>query len=177
MRNLTYYVACSIDGFIARPDGSFDDFPVDEDVIADFIDSFSWFDTVLMGRKTYEVGLKDGKSNPYPMLKSYVFSSTMTTSPDPQVELVSNHVPEFVKQLKQQSGKAIWLCGGAQLAAQLWEVQLIDELIVKLNPVVLGVGIPLLTGQVSLAQLELTDRKIYQNGTLRLHYAVRYGAS
>ena len=88
MRALKYSVACSLDGFIAQTDGSFDRFPWDDEGIADFIESFQWFDTVLMGRKNYEVGLQAGKIDPYPMLKSYVFSRTMGRSPDPKVELV-----------------------------------------------------------------------------------------
>ncbi len=174
MRSLKYYIACSVDGFIAHPDGSFDSFPWDDEVIADFIESFQWFDTVLMGRTTYEVGLKEGKTNPYPMLKSYVFSRTMGPSPDPEVELISDHAIDFIRQLKQAPGQDIWLCGGATLAAQIFQAQLIDELIVKLNPVLLGSGIPLLTGNVDLAKLELTDSKQYGNGTLRLHYSIKH---
>lgn len=174
MRALKYYVACSLDGFIAQTDGSFDRFPWDDQVIADFVDSFQWFDTVLMGRKTYEVGLKEGKTDPYPMLKSYVFSRTMSRSPDPKVELVSEQAVEVVRALKQEQGKAIWLCGGAQLAAQLFQNQLIDELIVKLNPVLLGSGIPLLMADVPPAMLALQESKQYDNGTFRLQYSIRY---
>ncbi|MEO0373906.1 MAG: dihydrofolate reductase family protein [Cyanobacteria bacterium P01_A01_bin.17] len=174
MRALKYYVACSLDGFIAQTDGSFDRFPWDDEVIADFIESFQWFDTVLMGRKTYEVGLKEGKTDPYPMLKSYIFSRTMDRSPDPKVELISEQAVEFVRALKQEQGKDIWLCGGALLAAQLFQNQLIDELIVKLNPVLLGSGIPLLMANVPPAMLALQESKQYDNGTFRLQYSIQY---
>ena len=99
------------------------------------------FDVVLMGRRTYEVGLKHGVTNPYSTMKQYVFSRTMTESPDAQVELVSENAVEVVGALKQEPGKDIWLCGGGGLATTLFSE--IDEMIVKLNPVLLGSGIPL----------------------------------
>ncbi len=110
MRALKYHVACSLDGFIAQTDGSFDRFPWDDEGIADFIESFQWFDTVLMERKTYEVSLKAGKTDPYPMLKSYVFSRTMGHSPEPKVELISDQAVEVVRALKQEPGGylALW---------------------------------------------------------------------
>ena len=74
MRTLKYYVACSIDGFIAHGDGSFDGFVPEGEHVAAFFESYKWFDTVLMGRKTYEVGLKEGKTNPYPMLLGFSVS-------------------------------------------------------------------------------------------------------
>src|SRR5690606_28939875 len=101
------------------------------------------FDTVLMGRKTYEVGSTAGFTNPYPTLKQYVFSRSMPESPDPQVQLVRERAPETVGHLKEAQGKDIWLCGGAELASTLMEAGLIDCLIIKLNPVVFGAGIPL----------------------------------
>jgi dihydrofolate reductase len=67
MRALRYYLACTADGFIAHADGSFDGFLLEGEHVADFLESYKWFDTVLMGRKTYEVGLREGKTNPYPM--------------------------------------------------------------------------------------------------------------
>ncbi|MEG4202061.1 hypothetical protein [Microcoleus sp. Pol12A5] len=100
MRKLKYYVACTVDGFIAREDGSFDCFPMEGEHFTDLFDSFpetipahlqealgipaenKQFDAVLMGRKTYEVGLDVGVTNPYPSLKQYVFSRTMEASPD-----------------------------------------------------------------------------------------------
>jgi dihydrofolate reductase len=180
MRELKYYVACSVDGFIARKDGSFEGFLQEGEHIADLFASFpetfpvhfrdalgihpenKCFDVVLMGRKTYEVGLKFGITNPYPHLKQYVFSRSMKESPDPNVELVSEDAIAFVKSLKNETGKDIWLCGGADLAATL-----------KVNPFIMGSGIPLFSGAIAQTNLELTDSKIYGNGVLVLHYRVR----
>jgi dihydrofolate reductase len=116
MRTLMYYVACSVDGFIAHKDGTFEGFLPEGEHVQDFLDSYEWFDVVLMGRKTYDVGLKEGVTNPYPTLESYVFSRSMKESPDPVVTLVSGNLVEVVRDLRSQDGKAIWLCGGADLA-------------------------------------------------------------
>lgn len=191
MRKLIYYVASTVDGFIAHKDGSLDGFPWDDEFVADLFELFpetipahlkeakgtpaenKWFDVVLMGRKTYEVGLKEVITNPYPSLKQFLFSRTMTKAPDDQVELVSKNAVDLVRNLKQESGKAIWLCGGADLAKMLFEAGLIDTIILKLNPVLFGSGIPLFSGVIKPTNLELTDSKIYGNGVVLLYYRVQ----
>lgn len=177
MRKLKYYVACSVDGFIARKDGSFNDFILDGEVVNDYIQSLQLFDIVLMGRKTYEVGLKEGKTNPYPMMRSYVFSRTMKESPDEQVELVSENAIALVKSLKNETGKDIYLCGGANLATMLFSENLIDEISLKVNPFLMGSGIPLFGEVINKTPLQLTDSKIYENGVVLLHYRVKVGNS
>jgi dihydrofolate reductase len=189
MRHVTYYIASTLDGFIAHEDGSFDGFPWDDRFGADLLTAFpetfpahlraadtpienQRFDTVLMGRKTYEVGLKEGITNPYPTLKQYVFSRTMKQSPDEHVTLVSEHAVDVVQALKKEAGKAIWLCGGAEFAATLFTARLIDILIIKLNPVVFGAGIPLFGRHTEQTALELTESKAYPSGHLLLHYTV-----
>lgn len=173
-RNLKYYVATSLDGFIAHEDGSWGGFVPEGDHVTDYLGSLQEFDTVLMGRKTYEVGLNMGQTNPYPLMKSYVFSRTIPESPDPQVTLVSEAVGEFVRALKQDPGQDIYLCGGGALATTLFAEQLIDQVIVKLNPVLFGAGIPLLSSIGQPIELALTDRKIYDNGVVFLYYQVKY---
>ena len=191
MRELTYYVACSVDGFIAHTDGSHDGFSQDSDYFADIFATFPetvpshlrdvmgvhgenrWFDTVLMGRKTYEIGLNEGVTSPYSHMKQYLFSRSLKESPDQNVELVSDNIIELVNRLKQESGKGIWLCGGAHLATTLFTNRLIDHLILKLNPFLMGAGIPLFADVIQQTALELTDKKVYDNGVLLLYYKVR----
>ncbi len=174
MRKLKYYVAVSVDNFIAHEDGSWDGFLAEGEHVTDYLESLkTWFDVVLMGRKTYEVGLKLGVTNPYPYLKQYVFSRTMKESPDENVQLVSENIVELVRELKNETGKDIYLCGGADLATTLFAENLIDEIILKLSPVLLGSGIPLFCAVIKQTDLELTDSHIYGNGVVLLHYRVK----
>ena len=187
MPKLVYYVACSLDGFIAREDGSIDFALANGDHLHDLARRFpetfpghirgalgvtapnQCFDTVLMGRATYEVGLKMGITSPYPHLKQYLFSRAIAASPDPGVELVHDDPVATVRRLKEESGKDIWLCGGARLAAAVFSE--IDELILKFNPVVLGTGIPLVAGRHE-ARLVLVDSHTYANGFMVVRYGV-----
>ena len=190
MRELKYYIACTVDRFIARSDGSFDFFPMEGEHLTDLLESFpetvpahlrdelgihaenKWFDVVLMGRRTYEVGLKVGVTNPYPQMKQYLFSRTLKESPDKNVELISGDAVALVRELKQQTGKDIWLCGGGDLATTLFPE--IDEIIMKLNPILLGEGIPLFSGVIKLTAVELIDSKIYSNGFMLLRYRLKH---
>jgi dihydrofolate reductase len=175
MRTLTYYVATTIDGFIAHTDGTIDGFLMEGEHVKDFTAALGSFDTVLMGRETYAYGLKFDVTNPYPQFKQYVFSRTLGKSPDPNVQLVSENAAGFVRELKQKPGKGIWLCGGAVLAHALWSERLIDELIVKVNPVVFGAGKSLFSAEITPSALKLIDKKLYDNGVATLRYGVLHG--
>lgn len=186
MRKLTYYIAASLDGFIAGPQGQFDFFGFEGDfaafILAEFPETLPGparvplgiadspnkrFDTVVMGRGTYEPGLAAGLTSPYPQLRQYVFSRSLTST-DPAVEVVAGDPAEFVRQLKKDDGLGIWLCGGGQLAGQLRDE--IDELIVKINPLVLGTGIPLVAGGFALDQLRLVESRAFETGTIVATY-------
>ncbi len=190
MRELVYYIAISLDGFIAREDGSFEDFPWDDDFVQDLLERYPEtfpapfhqaersradnrrFGAVLMGRHTYEVGVRQGLTSPYPTLDQYVFSRSWTESPDPAVTLVSTGAVAFVSDLKEQDGGAIWICGGGALAADLFAAGLVDEVVVKLNPLVLGAGIPLFGHVLEPTRLELRAHHVYGGGQVLLHYDV-----
>ncbi|MFF2401655.1 dihydrofolate reductase family protein [Streptomyces goshikiensis] len=187
MRKLTYYVGITLDGFIAGPDGQFDFFPFEGDLAAALLAEYpetipahgrgplgldgvanKRFDTVLMGRATYEPGLAAGVTSPYPHLKQYVFSRTLAQL-DPAVEVVPTDPVAFVRDLKKQDGEGIWLCGGANLAGQLLEE--IDELIIKRYPVVIGSGIPLFDAPFRPAGFKLTDSRVFNTGAAITTYA------
>ncbi len=187
-RRLVYYVACTVDGFIAREDGSFDGFLFAGAHFADLIEKFpetfpvhlrralgvtkgaQRFDTVLMGRKTYEVGLREGITSPYSLLRQFVVSGTMLESPDPSVELHKGQPLDLVHRLKSETGKDIWLCGGSTLAAAV--LPEIDELILKINPVVIGAGIPIFGGVAGARNATLVEHTAYSNGFILAHYTL-----
>jgi dihydrofolate reductase len=159
MRKLVYFVAASIDGYIAAPDGSWDFFGAQDDVIAFMAGQFpetlpthvraalgvdppnQVFDTVVMGRNTYEPALRAGITSPYEHLRQIIFSRTLTAAPGQEVQIVDGEPLAFVEKLKQEPGRDIWLAGGGDLAGQL--LPTVDELVIKLNPVIAGAGVPL----------------------------------
>jgi dihydrofolate reductase len=173
MRKVVYLVASSLDGSIAKADHTFDCFRADGEHVADYLESLKSFGDVLMGRHTYDVGLRMGVTNPYPSMKSYVFSQSMKESPDRHVHLVREDAAGFVRNLKQQQGRDIYLCGGGELAATLFRAGLIDKVILKLNPLLIGSGIPLFSRIEAPAALELVDTKTYcESGVVFLSYRV-----
>lgn len=172
MRKLVYYVATSLDGFIAHEDGSWEGFVPEGDHVDDYLASLERFDTVLMGRKTYEVGVNMGKTDPYPTMESYVFSTSMKESPDERVTLLSGGAPELARKLKAEEGGDIYLCGGSVLASELAAADLIDELALKVNPFVMGTGVPLFSPSTPLMRLRPMDRKIYESGVVLERFAV-----
>ncbi|MFC5747311.1 dihydrofolate reductase family protein [Actinomadura rugatobispora] len=187
MRKLVYYVAVTIDGFIAGPGGEFDFFPIEPDVmrvltpelpetvptafreqagVADLPNRR--FDTVVMGRGTYDPAFKEGITSPYAHLKQYVFSRSLAGT-DSEVEIVSADAAEFVRGLKRQEGADIWLCGGGDLAAQL--AGEIDEMIIKRNPIVIGDGIRLFDGPFEAHRFALTETRPFESGVVVMRYA------
>lgn len=177
-RPVHYTIATSIDGFICRTDGSFDCFPMEGSHVAAYLESLAAFDTVLMGRKTYEVGLAFGVTNPYPSMRTVVFSRTlgrtMTASPDPNVEICATDPVARVRALRAEAGGPIYLCGGGELAALLFAAGLIDEITVKVNPLVLGAGRPLFAPSSGMAatSLELVSHRVFETGVVFLRYRV-----
>ncbi|MGH3981931.1 MAG: dihydrofolate reductase family protein [Pseudonocardiaceae bacterium] len=186
MRSLVYLVACTLDGYIADVGGGFDFFPVEGPQVADLLAEFpemipghfreplhitaenQRFDTVLMGRATYEIGQVAGITSPYPHLRQILVSSSTSSPPDVRVEVITDDVAAQVQALKAEPGKDIWLCGGGRLAASL--VDEIDELILKMHPIMLGSGIPLFAGPVGPRTAAMTEHNIYPNGFALLRY-------
>lgn len=193
VRKLVYYVAATLDGFIAGPDGADptgpDGFwPVPEDYIAHMIAEYpetlpgpartalsisapgTHFDTVLEGRRSYGIGLKAGVTDAYPHLRHIVFSRTLGESPDPAVEVVADDPVARVRELKRAEGKDIWLVGGGELAGALYSE--IDTLIVKLSPMTIGAGIPLFSDRATFSPnaWTLTDHQVLDSGAMFLTY-------
>jgi dihydrofolate reductase len=175
MRKVTFGGANSLDNYIAREDHSFDWIMHGKEAQEYLGNYWKTIDTILMGRKTYEVTLKFSgvKSNPHPGMKSYVFSRTMTESGSEWVELVKEDAVEFVRKLKKQKGKDICVMGGGDFAKTLFEAGLIDEIGFNIHPVLLGSGIPLFLEMKQQINLELLDCKRFKNGCVLVTYRVK----
>jgi dihydrofolate reductase len=174
MRKIRYGVAASLDGYIADAGGKADWIVEDPDI--DFNSIFRQFDTLLMGRHTFEGMLRAGNSG-MPGLKTIVFSRTLRQQDHPDVTVVSDNAGKVVTALRAEPGKDIWLFGGGQLFRSLLELGLVDMVEVAVIPVLLGGGIPLLPAPARLVKLELTNQKLYPKSVIvGLEYSVR-GAS
>src|SRR5215813_7971552 len=178
MRKLVYSLTNSLDNFIARADGAADWILMDDEIMNEFPKMFARFDTVLIGRKTYDYALLHSPETGQEMsgfmgMKSYVFSRTMKESSNEDVKIVSDNAGQFVRNLKNESGKDIWLFGGGILAASLLKERLVDEIEVAIQPILLGSGIPLFPDIGMQVDLQLLESKTYKNGIIRLKYLVK----
>lgn len=191
MRNLVYYVAVSIDGYIADPSGGFDSFLVDGDhasvVFGEYADALpahvhtargieppkTRFDTVIMGWNTLAPALDIGISSPYPHLRQVV-ASRSPRDVDPEITLTDDPLAT-VRSLKREDGLDVWLCGGGVLAGTL--VPEIDRLVLKRNPVVFGSGISMFgTAPHAPRAFALTRTRSFESGVVIEEYTSRGGA-
>lgn len=172
-RRLRYQVAVSLDGFIAGPGGEYDWIVMDPSF--DFGALFKQFDTLVMGRKTYEPLVSQGGHGAMPGVEIIVFSHTLPAATHQGVRIVSDDPREVVRDLKASKGRDIWLFGGGQLFRTLLDAGLVDSVELAVMPVLLGQGIPLLPPG-DLTTLELVDHKILPDtGIAVLAYAVPGG--
>jgi dihydrofolate reductase len=169
MRQVVYSVAMSLDGFIAGPNGEADWIVMDPDI--DFVAMFARFDTIVMGRKTYEV-TRTAQGGGMPSIQSYVFSRTLNPAECPGVTVATDAMMT-VSQLRSASGKDIWLFGGGQLFSSLAPAGLVDRIEVAVIPVILGAGVPMWSSSGSSIRLRLVEHKVLATtGTVALTYQV-----
>jgi dihydrofolate reductase len=176
-RKIITYIATSAEGYIARPDGDFSwlDRPHPKDNYGwdGFISSI---DTVLWGRKTYDIGLKHGGGKlgfGLEKIKNYVFSRNPPADAPEDVEFVNEPIPAFVKRLRSQQGKNIWMMGGAEIIASFLDAGEIDEFSIHVIPIFIGEGIPLIAPRHRLVPLRLLSTKAYEDGVVHLNYSVQ----
>ncbi|MFF9593746.1 dihydrofolate reductase family protein [Streptomyces sp. NPDC014646] len=191
MRKLTYLVATTLDGLIAGPGGGDPTgpagfFDVPQDYIDFLVEKYPEtlptpvraalgvtgpglvFDTVVMGRRTFDIGADAGLPDAYAHLRTIVFSRSLGPCMEPNVEVMAADPVTAIRALKQEDGAGIWLAGGALLAETLAEE--IDEIVVKVNPVVARAGTPLFSGPFAPMRLERTDVALIPSGTVVLSY-------
>ena len=171
MRKIILQLAVSLDGYIEGPNGEFDWCFTDQDYgMSEF---FKRVDTTFMGRKTYELALAMESEAPagFPKMKEYVFSNSLTNAKE-GVVLVRGDIKCEVEKIKKEKGRGIWLFGGAELISLLMNLQLVDEIILAVHPVILGSGKALFKDIKERTWLTLTDHKIYPNGLIFLTYTL-----
>ncbi|MCC3779274.1 dihydrofolate reductase family protein [Streptomyces sp. UNOB3_S3] len=191
MRKLTYFVACSIDGFIGDPKG--DASSMYQFVNEEFLDYLKTeypetvsaegraalgmtdlehrrFDTVVQGRGSYQIALDVNITSPYGHLREYVASRTLGESPDPNVTLITEDVPGAIRKLKAEDSElGIWLCGGSRLAGELLDE--VDELVIKTYPQVYGSGMPMFGSDFAVTDFTLESVRVFDNGALVRTYS------
>lgn len=169
MRRICYQVACSLDGYIAGPGGEFDWIPPEPEI--DFAQLFARFDTLLMGRRTYEELPQDA---PFWRDKDVVvFSRTLRPEDHPGVTVVADGVRETVEALRSKPGKDIWLFGGGELFRSLLHLGLVDTVELAVVPILLGEGRPFLPSAERRQPLALAGQRVYgKSGIVLLTYDV-----
>jgi dihydrofolate reductase len=177
MRKVVFGGANSLDNFIARSDHAVDWLlwgPEAAEVMKTY---WARFDTVLMGRKTYEVALKSGGGGAYPGMRTIVASRTLPDAGRGHIEIVRDRIEEFVRALKDVEGGDICLMGGGDLARALFEADLIDEIGLNIHPVLLGSGIPLFHPMTRQIELELKECRPFENGCVYVTYGVKHASA
>ena len=184
MRTVTYGGACSLDGFLAGADGSLDWLHFSKDVQEVTAEYWKDVDTILMGRKTYEVSVaarrqsskgrkrKNTDGRGQPAIRTYVFSRSLKSIDDPGVELVHEDAVEFVGHLKQEPGKEICLMGGGELAQSLLAADLVDRVGLNIHPILLGSGIPTFRNPGHRVRLKLEKSRLLEGGCILANYSV-----
>lgn len=166
MRKVRYEVAVSLDGFIAGPNGEYDWIPGDPEM--DFNALYDQFDTVFVGRRTFELF-----HTMMPKKETFVFSRTLQPTQYPDVTIVHEKPEIVVAELLTKPGKDIWLYGGGLLFQSLLEAKLVDTVEVAVMPVLLGAGVPLFPSSYNPTKLELTKHRVSKAGVVALAYNVK----
>jgi dihydrofolate reductase len=172
MKRIRYGVAMTLDGFIAGPNGEADWIVMDPEV--NFAEIWAQFDTLLMGRRTYEAAIARLGESSMRGPKVVVVSRTLKPSDHPNATIIADVTQAQMQSLRTEPGqKDIWLMGGGALFRTLLEMHQVDTIEVSIMPVALGAGIPLLTPPAQTAKLKLTSHKIYRSGIVSLVYEVQ----
>lgn len=172
MKKIILYIATSLDGRIAEPDGGLDwltGFPNPEKTDYGYKDLLASVDTVIMGGRTYRELLNMNVIWPYPEQMTYVVSRHNWGDTD-NIKFITDNIIETISELRNQEGKDIWLVGGGELISMLLAADLIDEMQICYIPVILGKGIPLFPEQPKESKWKIIGSKVYESGILKADY-------
>ncbi len=175
MRKIKLYIAVSLDGKIAKPDGSvawLDEIPNPDKLDYGYSDFYKTVDTTLQGYNTYVTILNFGISFPYPDKKNFVFTTKSDLEDTKHVKFVTGDIIRFIQNLKKEKGDDIWLIGGGKLNTSLLNAGLIDEIQIFVMPIVIGEGIPLFDPSPKETSLKPIGNKTYTSGVVLLTYVI-----
>ncbi len=170
MRKVCYSVAMSLDGYIAGPNHEIDWITMDPEL--EFTQLLARFDTILLGRRTFEFMRSAGQAG-FPGMATLVFSRTLNQRDHPNVTIIGEGWHKAVAALREAPGKDIWLMGGGSLFRSLAAAKLVGRVEVTLVPLLLGGGTPLLPSPSPRIGLQLMAQKVYSSGLVTLEYAVK----
>ncbi len=165
-RKLKLYIAASMDGYIAGPNGEIDWLEAAGNLDYGYHDFYSSIDTTFMGNSTYQLTLTVSEF-PYSGKANYVFTRSAPPQDTANVRFVSGDILSFVESLKSSPGKDIWLVGGGQINTVMLNAGLIDEIILTVFPLVLGDGIPLFAPGANLTSFHTTGCESYETGLVQ----------
>jgi dihydrofolate reductase len=177
MRKIVYYVASSIDGYISGPNDDVSAFIYEGDGVQKYLNDLESYDTVIMGKNTYELGYKYGlkPGQPaYPNMSHYIFSNSLTFEQQENSVHVCPRELSEIELIRNQSATDIYLCGGGTFAGWLLDNELIDILKIKLNPIILGQGVRLFGGSQKDFKAELVDSQVYEKGLHIITFNMMY---
>jgi len=167
-RKVVAGLGISLDGYIARLDGSVDFLFMPKDYsMGPFLKTV---DTLVLGRKTYDDGLKMGGSFDK-STKNYVFSNTQPPGERNGVIFTSDSPSAVVAQIRKTPGKNIWLMGGGVLIRDFLKEDLVDELYIGVVPTLIGEGLPLFPAGFPQREFDLIENKTYSEGMIAFRYA------
>ncbi|QFT01733.1 hypothetical protein FIV06_30150 (plasmid) [Labrenzia sp. THAF191b] len=175
MHPIIYDVAVSLDGFICGRSGDISKFAQDGPVVEDYAGRLRSYKTAIMGRKTYEFGYRFGLEagqNPYTHMKTIVFSDTLQVPAEANISVRPTPLREEILELAHDSGGPLYLCGGGDFAGWMLEQGLIDRLILKRAPCILGNGIGLFGRNTPALSMSRINTKTYVNGYVLEEFAV-----
>ena len=174
-RKIIVYIATSVDGYIARPDGdvAWLDRPRPKGNYG-YGEFFNSVDAILWGRKTYSKGLEMGmKAKEFGRgIPNYVFSRQPQDAAEPGFKFVRDPIKAFTERLRKKRGKNIWMMGGGEIIGAFLDEGEIDEFIINIVPILIGEGIPLIQPRHRSVPLKLLSSKQFPDGVVSLRYQV-----